>query len=190
MSMDLLTKEQGAFLLRLARSTIEKEFTGQISIPKSTDTRLQRSSGTFVTLKLDGQLRGCIGNLEPIGSLYDAIKSNALSAAFSDYRFPPLSSVELERVHIDISILTPAAVLAYVDAEDLLRKLRPGVDGVILRHGSAGATFLPQVWEQLPRPEDFLGHLCRKAGLSDRAWQDDHPEVLVYQVQCFAEEGS
>jgi AMMECR1 domain-containing protein len=91
-------------------------------------------------------------------------------------------------VHIDISILTPASTISYSDGLDLIRQLRPGVDGVILRHGSAGATFLPQVWDQLPQPEQFLGHLCRKAGLSERTWRDSHPEILVYQVQCFAEE--
>jgi len=186
--MDVLTNTQGTFLLQLARSTILKKLTGEGTIPSLEDAALKRSGGTFVTLKLGGKLRGCIGNLEPAGSIYEAIKRNALSAAFQDYRFSPLTLDELERVHIDISILTPATALSYVDAQDLLQKLHPGVDGVILRQGPAAATFLPQVWEQLPRPEDFLGHLCRKAGLSERTWRDVHPEILVYQVQCFEEE--
>jgi uncharacterized protein len=186
--MDILTNEQGAFLLSVARSVILHKLTGEYTVPSLEDAALERSSGTFVTLKLDGRLRGCIGNLEPAWSIYEAIKRNAISAAFNDYRFSQLTLEELARVHIDISILTPATLLPYVDSRDLLRKLRPGVDGVILRHGVATATFLPQVWEQLPRPEDFLSQLCRKAGLSERTWRDVHPEILVYQVQCFEEE--
>jgi AmmeMemoRadiSam system protein A len=186
--MDVLSNEQGAFLLKLARSTIAKKLTGEDTVPPLTDAAFTQSGGTFVTLKLDGRLRGCIGNLEPSGSLYEAIKRNALSAAFSDYRFSPLTKEELEGVHIDISILTPATLLSYTNAQDLLGKLRPGVDGVILRQGMAAATFLPQVWEQLPQPEAFLGQLCRKAGLTERAWRDGHPEILIYQVQCFEEE--
>ena len=186
--MDMLTNDQGAFLLKVARSVILQELTGKGVPPPLDDDALKRPGGTFVTLKLDGRLRGCIGNLEPAWSIYEAIKRNACSAAFSDYRFSPLTLEELERVHIDISILTPATPLSYDDERDLLRRLRPGIDGVILRHGMASATFLPQVWEQLPKPEDFLGHLCRKAGLPDRTWRDVHPEILVYQVQYFEEE--
>jgi uncharacterized protein len=185
---DLLTVEQGQFLLRVVRLTIGKKLGRKEKIPVPADAALQRESGTFVTLKLGGQLRGCIGNLEPAGSIYNGVRRNAINAAFDDYRFSPLTLDELERVHIDISILTPASHLMYRDGHDLIRKLRPGIDGVILRHGSAGATFLPQVWEQLPQPEQFLGHLCRKAGLPERTWCDSHPEILIYRVQCFAEE--
>ena len=185
---DMLTAEQGAFLLRLARLTIGEKLGRKEGIPAAEDAALQRRSGAFVTLKIEGQLRGCIGNLEPAGSIADGIQRNALNAAFHDHRFSPLSEEELDHVHIDISILTPASPLVYSDAADLLKKLRPGIDGIILSHGSAMATFLPQVWEQLPRPEQFLGHLCLKAGLPERAWRDSHPEILVYRVQCFAEE--
>ena len=185
---DLLTGEQGALLLRVARLAIGNKLGRKEKIPAPADAALQRESGTFVTLKLEGELRGCIGNLEPAGSIADGIGRNALNAAFHDYRFSPLTAEELDRVHIDISILTAASPLAYSDGADLLRKLRPGIDGVILSHGSARATFLPQVWEQLPQPEQFLGHLCRKAGLPEKTWRDSHPEILVYQVQCFAEE--
>jgi AmmeMemoRadiSam system protein A len=185
---DMLTAEQGAFLLRLARLAIAEKLGGQEKIPVAEDAALQRESGTFVTLKIAGQLRGCIGNLEPAGSIIDGIHRNALNAAFHDYRFSPLSQEERDQVHIDISILTPASPLLYSDAADLLQKIRPGIDGIILSHGSARATFLPQVWEQLPQPEQFLGHLCLKAGLPEQAWRDSHPEILVYRVQCFAEE--
>jgi AmmeMemoRadiSam system protein A len=185
---DLLTKDQGASLVQLARRSIGRKLGRRDEIPVLHDDALCRKSGTFVTLKIRGQLRGCIGNLEPADSIVDSIERNSLNAAFHDFRFSPLTPDELDRVSIDISILTPATLLAYSDGDDLLRKLRPGIDGVILSHGHAGATFLPQVWEQLPQPERFLGHLCRKAGLPERTWCDGHPEIRIYQVQCFEEE--
>ena len=189
MQEETLTKSQGDFLLGVVRAVLVQRLTGRGDVPACLDApALTRPSGTFVTLKLKGQLRGCIGNIEPVDSIYDAVQRNALHAAFNDYRFEPLTTAELEKVHIDISILTPATIVHYSDAQDLLRRLRPGIDGVILRHGASGATFLPQVWDQLPRPEDFLGHLCRKAGLPEKTWRDAHPEILVYQVQGFEEQ--
>jgi AmmeMemoRadiSam system protein A len=191
-----LNKEQGSFLLQLARATITrklderrggKQEENQGEQGKTADPALQAQCGTFVTLKIGGQLRGCIGNLEPVGSIAEGIQRNAVNAAFYDSRFPELTTEELAQVHIDISILTRPQPLEYRDGADLAARLRPGVDGVILRLGRCGATFLPQVWEQLPQVEDFLGHLCRKAGLSATAWQDAHPEVEIYQVQCFEE---
>ncbi|MEK6201130.1 MAG: AmmeMemoRadiSam system protein A [Desulfobulbaceae bacterium] len=185
---DHLTEEQGGQLLRLARETLAEKLGKKTE--RSSDgiePALQAECGTFVTLKIGGQLRGCIGNLEPVGSIYEAVRRNALNAAFQDYRFPQLSAEELARVHIDISILTRPQTLLYCDGADLASRLRPGIDGVILRLGRCRATFLPQVWEQLPLAEEFLSHLCRKAGLSETAWQDSHPEVEIYQVQCFAE---
>jgi AmmeMemoRadiSam system protein A len=184
----VLTEQQGQALLQLARITIagnlglEVEKTDiQKSIPDVT-------CGTFVTLKKKGQLRGCIGNLQAVGSVADGIKSNARSAAFHDSRFSPVTAGELEDIDIDISILSQPQVLEYSDGSDLISKLRPGIDGVILQLGAAGATFLPQVWDQLPNAEQFLGHLCRKAGLAETAWRDSHPRIEVYQVQCFEEE--
>lgn len=185
---DHLTEEQGRLLLRLARETIAEKLGKKVERKNDTvNPALQAECGTFVTLKIKGQLRGCIGNLEPVGSIYEGICSNALNAAFQDYRFPELTAEELTLVHIDISILTRPQPLEYRDGADLVARLRPGVDGVILRLGRGVATFLPQVWEQLPLAEDFLTHLCRKAGLSETAWQDSHPEVETYQVQCFEE---
>jgi len=185
---DLLTREQGASLLQLARRSIGRKLGRREENPILNGNALRRKSGTFVTLKIRGQLRGCIGNIEPADTLVESIERNALHAAFHDFRFSPLIPEELDRVRIDISILTPASLLEYTDGEDLVRKLRPGVDGVILSYGQTGATFLPQVWDQLPQPEQFLGHLCRKAGLPERTWCDAHPEIRIYQVQCFEEE--
>lgn len=187
---DQVSEEQGRLLLRLARETIgEKLGKKPEERWEVIDPVLQAAEcGTFVTLTIAGQLRGCIGNLEPVGSIHEAVRRNALNAAFHDPRFPELSAEEFAKVHIEISILTRPQPLTYSDGADLIARLRPGIDGVILRLGHYGATFLPQVWEQLPRAEEFLAHLCRKAGLSETAWQDSHPEVAIYQVQCFEEE--
>lgn len=185
-----VTEEQGRFLLRVARETIAEKLLGTVVDKRreKNDPILETRCGTFVTLKIDGQLRGCIGTLEPVSSIYEGIRRNALNAAFHDYRFSELTAEEFERVLMEISILTPPLPLQYSNGADLIARLRPGIDGVILSLGRFCATFLPQVWEQLPRPEEFLSHLCRKAGLSPMAWRDSHPEVAIYQVQSFEEE--
>jgi AmmeMemoRadiSam system protein A len=151
------------------------------------DRAFQSRRGTFVTLTIDGQLRGCIGNLEASESIAEGIKRNAVNAAFHDPRFPQLDAKELDKIHIEVSILTDPQPLEYRGSKDLIAKLRPHVDGVILRQGSAVATFLPQVWEQLPRPETFLSNLCRKAGLPGDTWQKGQLEIMTYQVQYFEE---
>lgn len=184
-----INDKQAAVLLRLAREAIASRLRGVacgVDIPE--DAVFSENAATFVTLKIKDELRGCIGNLEPTLSLWLSVSENAVKAAFGDTRFLPLSLDELEEVHIHISVLTRPQPLEYLDSVDLLRRLRPGVDGVVLRHGKAGATFLPQVWEQLPDPAQFLGYLCRKAGLAERCWEKEHPEIYIYQVQSFGEE--
>jgi AmmeMemoRadiSam system protein A/AmmeMemoRadiSam system protein B len=185
-------EQQGQVLLRLARNTIREKFSGKVAdsddlVRALQDEGLGLKCGTFVTLKIGGQLRGCIGNLASTQSVAEGIKHNAVNAAFHDPRFSPLSLVELDRTVIEISILTEPRPLEYEDGSDLIEKLRTNIDGVIIRKGHASATFLPQVWEQLPRPEDFLGHLCLKAGLTSDAWKNSDLEVLTYQVQHFEE---
>ncbi|MCF8057290.1 MAG: AmmeMemoRadiSam system protein A [Desulfocapsa sp.] len=184
----VLTEEQGKSLLQLARQTIAERLgiANEATTPK--DPALDVECGTFVTLKIDGSLRGCIGNLLADESVAEGVRRNAINAAFRDHRFSPLTAGEFEKVDIDISVLSQPQKLEYKDGADLISKLRPGKDGVILKIGAAGATFLPQVWEQLPIPEMFLGRLCQKAGLADTAWRDSHPEIEIYQVQCFKEE--
>jgi AmmeMemoRadiSam system protein B/AmmeMemoRadiSam system protein A len=181
-------EHQGQALVRLARQTIAEKL-GKSSIKADPEdlkeTAFQARRGTFVTLTIDKQLRGCIGNLDSSESILAGIKRNAINAAFHDPRFPPLKAAELDRVDIEVSILTEPYPLEYRDSKDLLAKLRVNVDGVILRKGTASATFLPQVWKQLPRPEEFLSHLCMKAGLSADTWRKSHPEILIYQVQYF-----
>ncbi len=184
----VLSEEQGKILLRLARETIGERLGTEEVLALPHDPGLEVEYGTFVTLKINGVLRGCIGNILPDGSVAEGIKRNAKNAAFHDSRFPPLTAEELAKVHIDISVLSQPQSLDYRDGDDLISKLQPGRDGVILRLGMAAATFLPQVWEQLPDPQLFLAHLCQKAGLSPTAWQDSHPKIEIYQVQCFEEE--
>lgn len=184
---DVLTKEQGRSLLHLARWTLAGEFGEQKEDGPVQDAALDAEYGTFVTLKIAGRLRGCIGNILPSGSVADGVRRNAVYAAFHDSRFSPLTVAELGELEIDISVLSKPHILKYCDGDDLLSKLQPGQDGVILSLGTASATFLPQVWEQLPEPETFLGHLCRKAGLVESAWRELQPRIEIYQVQCFEE---
>ena len=188
------TEKQGQLLINLARNAILNELAGKTTNTKADtsilafqDERFQAHCGTFVTLKIKGQLRGCIGNLTPEGSVLEGVKRNAVNAAFHDPRFSSISAAELDRTQIEVSILTEPLPLAYRDSQDLIQKLRVNVDGVIIRKGHASATFLPQVWEQLPRPENFLNHLCMKAGLPADAWKNSKLEVLTYQVQYFEE---
>jgi AmmeMemoRadiSam system protein B/AmmeMemoRadiSam system protein A len=184
----------GQALIKLARQTIIKRLGLKISGKESDlvaaavkDEALKARCGTFVTLKIAGNLRGCIGSLSAEESIVDGVKRNAISAAFHDPRFSPVTVEEIEDVDIEISILTKPQPLEYIDSVDLISKLRVNIDGVILKRGPAGATFLPQVWEQLPLPEDFLSHLCVKAGLLANAWKNTRLEISTYQVQYFEE---
>lgn len=190
-----LREEQGKALLWLARETIGRQLgmparePGTDIAARLLDAELQRKRGTFVTLKEHGELRGCIGSLAAIDSIVEGVKRNALHAAFDDSRFRPVEKNEFAAIEVEISILTEPTPLTYASAEELLRTLQVGIDGVILRKGVQGATFLPQVWEQLPEPKDFLSHLCRKAGLPADAWRSGNLEVSTYRVQYFAEHG-
>lgn len=188
---DRLTEEEGKYLLSVARKTIENAIhkrTGQAgSDEEKLSARFSEKRGTFVTLTIDDCLRGCIGHIIPQESLLEGIRVNAINAAFRDPRFRPLSEKELEKSKIEISILTEPVSLQYADAEDLLGKLVPGRDGVIIKKGLRQATFLPQVWDQLPDKRAFLGHLCLKAGLEEKAWMKEGLEVSTYQVEAFEE---
>ncbi len=192
---DELTESQGKILLTLARQTIDEKAGQEVSgreknmIEKALKNKaFQQEKGTFVTLTKRGRLRGCIGNINPRGSIAEGVRRNAVQAAFSDPRFPPLQPEELEDIEIEVSILTEPRQFDYQDESDLLDKLRPNVDGVIIRSGMTSATFLPQVWEKLPEPKEFLGNLCLKAGLPSDYWQTGKLKVQTYQVQDFSEE--
>ena len=187
--------QQGQALVRLARWALSKKLGCPMDKSRTraletalADPEFETRCGTFVTLTIRGELRGCIGSLEPDAAIREGVKKNALNAAFHDPRFPPVSRRELDQIDIEVSILTRPRVLEYIDGKNLSTKLRYKTDGVIIRRGYARATFLPQVWDQLPRPEDFLSHLCRKAGLAADAWQTTTLEVMTYQVQYFHEQ--
>jgi AmmeMemoRadiSam system protein A len=187
-----LTQKLGQALIALARNSIAERIALNFQVDEALydmleDKRLKAKSGTFVTLNKKGTLRGCIGSLTPSETIVESVKRNAINAAFHDYRFDPLTPTELDDVEIELSILTEPEVLKYEDPADLISKLKPGEDGVIIRFGASRATFLPQVWKQLPDPQDFLNHLCLKAGLAADAWQTSKLEVLIYQVQYFEE---
>ena len=185
-----LTEEEGRQLLLVARKTIEAAlFDRQADEPHDPveSRKFLERRGTFVTLTIEHNLRGCIGHIVPQETLIEGVKVNAINAAFRDPRFKPLSREEWDRVKVEVSVLTDPEELPYEDAKDLLEKLRPGIDGVILKKGYAQATFLPQVWEQLPGKEEFLTHLCMKAGLDGDTWKRERLDVSIYQVQAFEE---
>ncbi len=186
--MTVITKDHEQALLGFARTVLENHFKQDKSLPQLDDPVFADFRGTFVTLKIGDTLRGCIGTIEPVRTIKDGVEANVVSAAFHDTRFAPLSREELDRVHISISILTQAEPLLYDNTAELRTRLRRGMDGVILRCGRSSATFLPQVWEQLPDAELFLSHLSLKAGLSKDGWKDENIDVLTYQVQSFAED--
>jgi len=185
-----LTDQEGKYLLDVARKTIEQELFGDKTVIQGNELNSPKFSekrGTFVTLTINNNLRGCIGYITPPGTLMAGIKDNAISAAFTDPRFSPLSKKEFKDVKVEISILTNPAPLEYSDADDLLKKICPDVDGVIIKKGYYQATFLPQVWEQLPDKKEFFTQLCLKAGMDANEWKKGKLEVLTYQVQAFEE---
>jgi len=150
---------------------------------------LEDNGAAFVTLNTmpHSQLRGCIGTLEAYRPLYEDIIFNAQSAALRDSRFSPLRAEELKHIKVEVSILTEPKVLLYNDIEDLKTKITPFKDGVVLKHGADQATYLPQVWEQLPQFDAFFSSLCLKANLSGDCLLE-LPEILTYQVEKYQEE--
>ena len=144
--------------------------------PDDYAAELRESRATFTTLTLNGSLRGCIGSIEPTSALIISTAESAFNAAFRDPRFPSLTRSEFQRIELSISVLTPKAAISFASEEELLAQLMPGKDGLIIERGDRRATFLPSVWEYLPRPEDFLNHLKQKAGMNisdvpQKAWR-------------------
>jgi AmmeMemoRadiSam system protein A len=150
--------------------------------------RLKENGAAFVTLNTEpnDQLRGCIGSLQAYRPLYKDIISNAQSAALHDPRFTPLTPEELKHIKVEVSILSEPEVLLYKDVDDLRTKITPFKDGVVLKLGSYQATYLPQVWEQLPNFDAFFSSLCLKANLTGNCLLE-HPEILTYQVEKYQE---
>lgn len=174
----------GHALLGIARNALAERLDAPI-IPTADHPRLAQAGATFVTLLRSHQLRGCIGSLEAWRPLREDVHENAIAAAFRDPRFPPLSASEFPGIEIEVSLLTtPEPIGGYNEAQ-IRDQLRPDIDGAILVAGAdrhhVRATFLPQVWEQLPEPVEFLRHLKRKAGLPDHYWSSD-TRLLRYTV--------
>jgi AmmeMemoRadiSam system protein A len=153
------------------------------------DDGLAENKGTFVTLTINCSLRGCIGQITPSEPVLETVRENAASSAFRDPRFPPLSADEFYDADLEISILSMPEKLAYSGKDDLLSRVRQGDHGVIIRSGFRSATFLPQVWEELPSADEFFSHLCMKAGLSPDEWKRGRLEVHTYTVEHFNESG-
>lgn len=189
MTLQTLADEDRNSLLKLARSAIAAELVDGTEVirPAKPSAALQERCSCFVTLHKGKELRGCIGTIEAACSLMVGVEENARNAAFRDPRFPPLEADELPAVDIEISVLSVPIVLEHDGADDLLKKLRPGVHGVIISRAWQSATFLPQVWEQLPDKKSFLEHLCLKAGLEKNCWKADDLTVKVYTVEHFSE---
>ena len=175
--------EIGPLLLMLARGAIAREL-GLGSAHIADD--LAQIAATFVTLRSDGDLRGCIGTVDAWRPLGEDVRANAVAAAFNDPRFPPLRRDELAQVSIEVSLLNAREPLPSCDEASLAATLRPGIDGVVFACARHRATFLPQVWEQLPQPHDFLRALKRKAGLVEDFWSDN-VRISRYTVEKYCE---
>ncbi|MBF0620870.1 MAG: AmmeMemoRadiSam system protein B [Magnetococcales bacterium] len=184
------TDNRGKEMIALVREHLKRVLSGQpglnpldivAKIPDAT-----KNGATFITLNQNGQLRGCIGSLVAHRPLSQDLLENGVSAAVRDPRFKPVQSGDLDSISIEISILSNPEPLSYKNDLELLRKLKPGVHGVILTKNGKRGTFLPQVWEQLPTPRTFMKRLCQKAGLSESCWRDK-PEIQVYTVKKYKE---
>ncbi len=168
-----LTDPQRRLLLDLARASISHGLANGGPLrpdPEDFEEPLRRPLAVFVTLRLAAELRGCIGATAPIYTLVEDTAQHAYSAAFRDPRFSPLTRHEYDRLDISLSILSPPEPMRVVDEADLLRQLRPGVDGLILEAGDRRATFLPSVWDALPDRAEFVRQLKKKAGFPPRGW--------------------
>lgn len=188
----LLTPAEQEYLLGLAREAIATFAStgGEPAVDEARITSaLREPRACFVTLHCRGELRGCIGTLQPREPLHRAVIENARGAAFRDSRFNQVGEGEVAGLDIEISILSPPMPLEFVTPQELLEKLRPDVDGVLLRIGGRTATFLPQVWGKIPDPVRFMDALAQKAGLASDAWRGPETTVMTYQVESFEARG-
>jgi uncharacterized protein len=187
------SSEERLQLLSLARRSIELSVNGQ-RLPELTLSDyppiLREAGASFVTLSEEGELRGCIGVLEAFQPLVQDVCEHAAAAALEDYRFFPVQANEVDKLKIEISVLSPPVLIEYKNPEDLVNYLQPGVDGVLIRDGRNRATFLPQVWEKIPAPDEFLTYLCQKMGAPGQLWKTKKLQVYKYQVEEFQENES
>jgi uncharacterized protein len=177
--------DAGQVLIPIARSVIARAF-GECLAACEDAAWLKQPGATFVTLRTAGELRGCVGTVQAHQSVAADVKSNALGAAFRDTRFAPLTAAEFDATAIEISLLSALERIEGGDEEDLLSRLRPNADGLVLEYARQRATFLPQVWEQLPEPRRFVSHLKMKAGLAPDFWSREI-QVSRYTVTKWSE---
>ncbi|MEM4633672.1 MAG: TIGR00296 family protein [Candidatus Anstonellaceae archaeon] len=190
--MGEISAEQGAYLVSLARRAIEQYFaTGKAIRPERSEGVLGEKRGVFVTLETYPQkeLRGCIGYPLPIKELALAVVDNALHAAFEDPRFPPLEKQELGKVAIEVSVLTVPERIVVKDPSEYPKKIKVGRDGLIIEYGYSSGLLLPQVpvewnWTE----EEFLEHICQKAGLPPNMWRSPSAKLSKFQATIFAEQ--
>jgi len=187
--------EDGNFLVKLARKTVDEYVTQKrkLAIPEDTPEHLKEKSGVFVTLNSTTgnrvSLRGCIGRPYPSQPLIEAVIDSSIDSAVNDPRFPPLTPRELDTIIVDLSVLTPPKKIEYSKPEDLLNLVKVGRDGLIAVQGRWRGLLLPQVpvdwkWNTL----EYLEHTCNKAGLPEDAWKDPKTEFMSFQAEIFGEE--
>lgn len=167
-----LPANAGSVLLPIARAAIAREFGGDEPVDASADW-LQKPGASFVTITEDGRLRGCLGTLEARRSLLEDVRGNAAAVASRDRRFEPLQAEDLDRVRIEVTVLSPMEDLPADSEADALSQLRPGIDGVVFECDGHRSTYLPQVWHTLPDPQAFMASLKAKAGFPTSFWSDD-----------------
>jgi AmmeMemoRadiSam system protein A len=181
----MLDAERGTTLIRLARAAIAAQF--DVPLPDAADeTWLIEPGACFVTLTLNGELRGCVGSLAAHRPLMQDVRANAVAAAFRDTRFAPLQVMEFADTAVEVSLLSPMKALVFDSEQGALAQLRPGVDGVVFEYKHYRSTFLPQVWEQLKTPEVFMTQLKRKAGLPGDFWEVE-VRLSCYTVEKWKE---
>ncbi|MEA1925268.1 MAG: AmmeMemoRadiSam system protein B [Candidatus Altiarchaeota archaeon] len=184
----VVSVEQQKYLLDVARKSIEAYMDK--GMPPKVEARyseLEERAGTFVTLEKNGQLRGCIGNIVPEKKVYISVRDNAINAAFRDPRFSPLKRSELDDLEIEVSILSVPELIRVESPQDYVNEIEAGKDGIIIQKGDRSATYLPQVWEKIPKTELFLDSLCQKATLPIGCWGRGGVEIYRYRVQHFSE---
>ena len=187
--------DDGKFLVSIARKTVDEyvHHKNKLQSPKDTPDHLKVESGVFVTLNTQksgiASLRGCIGRPYPTQPLIEATIDSAVDAAVNDPRFPPVSSMELDSIIVELSVLTPPKKLDYTNPDELLNLVKVGRDGLIASRGMWRGLLLPQVpveWEW--NVKEFLQHTCNKAGLPSDAWKDLDTEFMAFQAEIFGEE--
>ena len=179
----------GSLLLRLARASIEHGLVFERPLPvdyAELPAALADTAATFTTLRFRGQLRGCCGTLEAVRPLAEDVAHSAFRAAFRDVRFEPVGKHELEAVRLEVSVLSPLEPVPFSGEADLLRRLTPGVDGLVIIAEGRRATFLPKVWEMLPDPRQFLRALKSKCGLPEKYWSE-RLEFQRYRTTSYTE---